>query len=85
LFPTLAAGGAWYEDFFGNPKDGVPLTTFEQMAIDGVRSHLKIEKTPCRTFVTLQKNCIPQVGMGKGRKTMWKLCGLKFDKEIPVK
>lgn len=61
---TVMIGGAWYEDFFGNPKDGVPLTTFEQMAIDGVRSHLKIEKTPCRTFVTLQKNCIPQYLVG---------------------
>ena len=56
------SGGAWFERHFGNPDSPfMALSSFEEMAISAATDHLNIQVQPCRTHVTVQKNCIPQV------------------------
>jgi len=65
---TVMIGGAWYERHFGDPDTTPPpLARFEEMAIAAVRDHLQVQVEPCRTHVTLQKNCIPQYLVGHYR------------------
>jgi len=65
---TVMIGGAWYERHFGDPDTTPPpLARFEEMAIAAVRDHLNVAVEPCRTHVTLQKNCIPQYLVGHHR------------------
>lgn len=66
---TVMIGGSWFERYFGNPDSPFvsSLSSFEEMAISAVRDHLNIQVQPCRTHVTLQKNCIPQYFVGHDR------------------
>jgi len=62
---TVMMGGAWFERHFGSPDSpSLSLSSFEEMAMSAVRDHLQVTVPPCRTHVTLQKNCIPQYLVG---------------------
>lgn len=65
---TVMMGGAWFERHFGNPDSPfMALSSFEEMAISAATDHLNIQVQPCRTHVTVQKNCIPQYLVGHDR------------------
>ncbi|XP_046335282.2 protoporphyrinogen oxidase-like [Haliotis rufescens] len=63
---TVMLGGAWFDDL-------VKLTNLDeshlnQIALDTLKTQLGITEKPTRTYVTLQKNCIPQYVLGHNQR-----------------
>ncbi|XP_046543186.1 protoporphyrinogen oxidase-like isoform X2 [Haliotis rubra] len=63
---TVMLGGAWFDDL-------VKLTNLDeshlkQIAHDALKTQLGITEKPIRTYVTLQKDCIPQYILGHNKR-----------------
>ncbi|KAK2156901.1 hypothetical protein LSH36_202g03036 [Paralvinella palmiformis] len=60
---TCMLGGAWFEEYFGNP-DNCDLDLLGEVAVTAVKQQLRVDMRPSRIIIRLQKNCIPQYHVG---------------------
>ncbi|XP_051922543.1 protoporphyrinogen oxidase [Hippocampus zosterae] len=64
---TVMMGGAWFQEVFGSP-DAVREEHLLERATEAVRLHLGVTSAPSWSWVSLQKDCIPQYYEGHFRR-----------------
>ncbi|XP_013416457.1 protoporphyrinogen oxidase isoform X2 [Lingula anatina] len=60
---TCMLGGTWFKEQFGDP-DKVDPDYLTSLAISALQEQLGITQPPCRTYIGIQKDCIPLYRVG---------------------
>lgn len=60
---TVMMGGHQFQKLFGSP-DNVDQDYVMHQALLGVRKYLNISAKPCKTWLAIHKDCIPQYNLG---------------------
>ena len=67
---TVMAGGAWFDDIFGDVDNGVDMAEVEQVAVHGVAELLGVTDEPHRVVSRVHARCIPQYARDRTLKML---------------